>query len=130
MGDDGGIANGVLKMEVKALFTRFNEITGAPEGHDHVATFTVDCRYVENALAMAWRAFQNLDGSWSQGEMIFDDRGCGWDNPDYDERIEVIKPLAKDYRGQVYGHRSAMIGDIFEIDGEQHRVASFGFDRL
>jgi hypothetical protein len=52
------------------------------------------------------------------------------DNPDYNPNVEVVEPRFVDGTGKVWGHRSSMIGDDFEINGKVYRVATFGFDEV
>jgi len=91
----------------------------------HVANIKIDSQHETNiALEYAYRFTQNIEGSWSQGP-IFED---GTANTDYRDFIEVVAPLEA-HNGKIYGHRSSMSGDEFELDGDVYRVASFGFKK-
>jgi hypothetical protein len=95
----------------------------------HVEIADHDTDYVETehetACELAWRIVQNINGSWSRGPQ-FDD---GATNPDFNEHVEVVAPLPV-IDGKTHGLRSAMMGDVFEIDGERYRVAMVGFDKI
>jgi len=75
-------------------------------------------------LEVAWRRTNNVGGSWSRGEYF-----GGVKNPDYSPLVKVLEPLPV-YDGVTYGHRSAMVDDIFEKDGVRYRVAPFGFEEI
>ncbi len=91
----------------------------------HVANIKIDSQNeTDTALEYAYRFTQNIEGSWSKGP-IFED---GTANTDYREFIEVVSPLEA-HNGKIYGHRSSMSGDEFELDGDVYRVASFGFKK-
>lgn len=79
----------------------------------------------EVALNSAWRFTQNIEGSWSRGER-FDD---GTLNGDYCPRVRRLVPLPV-LDGTLYGLRSSMVGDVFEIEGRSFRVASIGFEPI
>jgi hypothetical protein len=85
----------------------------------------------EQQLSEAFRATQNIHGSWSMGENFSD----GLPNEDYNEHVIVCqKPKAN------VGHRSTMVGDRMILKffdgrtGLHHRksfkVADFGFDLI
>lgn len=76
------------------------------------------------ALEVAYRLTQNLEGSWSMGEYI-----DGKLNPDWHPAVEVLQPLEV-IKGQEWGHRSSMIGDVFLVDGREYQVDTFGFKRI
>ena len=63
--------------------------------------------------------------SWSMGQ-YYDD---GETNYDYDPDITVKKPLEM-YNGKFYGHRSSMVGDVFEIDGVRYECRRMGFKKI
>lgn len=75
-----------------------------------------------NPLEHAFRVTQNIGGSWSRGPSFVD----GTVNPDYSEDITVLAPNPV-LKGVEYGHRSSMVGDIFEMDGHRWEVVSVGF---
>lgn len=76
-------------------------------------------------LEHAFRATQNIAGSWSRGPFYED----GTVNPDYEEGIRVAAPLPV-HGGVVYGHRSSMVGDVFIMDGVTYEVGVVGFKEL
>ena len=77
------------------------------------------------ALEYAYRATQNIEGSWSKGPAIEWD-GEIHNNPDYNPNITVIQPL-HEKNGNTYGLRSTSMGDEMIMDGQVFRVASVGF---
>ena len=77
------------------------------------------------ALKYAYRATQNIEGSWSKGPAI-EWEGEIHNNPDYNPNIRVIQPL-HEKNGKTYGLRSTSVGDEMIMDGQVFRVASFGF---
>jgi hypothetical protein len=82
----------------------------------------------EDALEYAWRWTNNVAGSWSIKEKNFGGPG-GEKNGDYNENVQVAAPLPT-HLGRTYGHRSSMVGDVFELDGVPYKVASFGFEKV
>lgn len=108
-------------MNVKVI--HFNSTTKTFVTVANVATnFTNDlagCEY-------AFRHTQNIDGSWSQGELINYDHVHMIDNPDFNPDVEVIAPLPS-HLGRTYGHRSSMVGDLFVVNERIYVCASFGF---
>lgn len=99
-----------------------NSLTYKIEGFEHVANVDAPRANIEAALEYAYRYTNNLDGSWSMGEVIQIDR-CGVDNPDFNPNVTVVKPLEGNY-----GHRSTSVGDRMIVDGITYEVASFGFE--
>ena len=105
----------------------FSELSGKPIVEDGNQVF-VSVAEVEvadgiddiEALEFAWRWTNNIEGSWSGG-------GQMQSNPDYSSSVTVLEPL-RIIDGQAYGHRSSMMGDMFEIDGRQYKVAMMGFE--
>ena len=92
-----------------------NEITGAVEGYTPVAVVDAyQFNDVNEALEYAWRYTNNVMGSWSLkiGEDANDD-------------VEVLVK-----REDGLGLRSSMMGDRFEVDGVEYRVAAFGFKKV
>lgn len=82
------------------------------------------------ALEYAYFRSQNINGSWSKGPQVLE-IGPSFKrelvaNGDYSSDIEVVEPIEV-IGGMAYGHRSSMVGDIFEIEGQKFIVASFGF---
>jgi hypothetical protein len=105
-----------------------NSLTGQPEGFVHVANIGVsDGIPPSEALSYAWRWTNNLDGSWSMGEVIAIKTGQMFDNTDYNPNTEVLAELPV-HNGRTYGLRSSMVGDRFVIDGVRYLVARVGFE--
>ena len=102
-----------MKIIVKHM--EMNENTGAVEGFTPVAVVDAwQFNDVEEALEYAWRYTNNVMGSWSLkiGEDANDD-------------VEVLVK-----REDGYGLRSSMMGDRFEVDGVDYRVAMAGFKKV
>lgn len=102
-----------MKIIVKHM--EMNETTGAVEGYTPVAAVDAwQFNDVNEALEYAYRYTNNVDGSWSLkiGEDANDD-------------VEVLVK-----REDGYGLRSSMMGDRFEIDGVDYRVAMAGFKEV
>ena len=102
-----------MKIIVKHM--EMNEITGAVEGYTPVAVVDAyQFNDVNEALEYAWRYTNNVMGSWSLkiGEDANDD-------------VEVLVK-----REDGLGLRSSMMGDRFEVDGVEYRVAAFGFKKV
>lgn len=113
-------------MEVQVLFAERNTITGNVEWFDHVANVQVPEHYdAERSMEYAFRLLQNLDGSWSMGEIIE-----GFDNPDYDPNVTVLKPLHRDGSGHLWGHRSCSVYDRMIVDGKIYEVDCIGFKEV
>lgn len=74
----------------------------------------------------AYRMTQNIEGSWSQGEMLEN----GKINYDYDPNITRIVPL-HEVNGEKLGLRSTSVNDIIEFeDGTKFIVKYVGFKRI
>ena len=102
-----------MKIIVKHM--EMNEMTGAIEGYTPVAVVDAYAfNEVNEALEYAWRYTNNVMGSWSLkiGEDANDD-------------VEVLVR-----REDGMGLRSSMMGDRFEVDGVDYRVALAGFKRV
>lgn len=84
------------------------EITQAWRAGHYVLT----ARVTADDLEDAWRLTNNVDTSWSRAGIA---------------GVEVVAPLPTGRDGQTFGHRSAMVGDVFIIDGAPHYVAPVGF---
>jgi hypothetical protein len=97
---------------------------GSKPSYQHVANVRYEGeKGVEEALEYAWALCQNIDGSWSRGPELPN----GAKNPDWSPAVQVIAPLPK-HNGVYYGHRSSMVGDVMQIDGEgEWKVAGCGF---
>jgi hypothetical protein len=114
------------------VFHKSYNAFGQETGYEHVANVYPPMHNdINEALEYAYRYTQNLDGSWSMGEMINDYSNPMFmiDNPDYNPDIEVVKPIST-YNGRPCGHRSSSVGDIFIIAGVNYEVASFGFKEI
>lgn len=92
----------------------------------HMANVSVThTNSVNAALEYAYVSTQNIHGSWSRGEFYED----GVRNLDYCSDVEVLVDL-EEHNGELYGHRSSMMGDIFIInDQEVYEVDCVGFER-
>lgn len=113
-------------MNAVAFFQTFDELTGRRTGFDVVAKVSISEGASESeALEFVYRRLQNLDGSWSLGELI-DWEGTMVDNPDHHESVTVIKPL-ETINGEKWGHRSMMVGDVIALGEYFFKVDSFGF---
>ena len=102
-----------MKIVVKHI--KINEMTGTVEGYTPVAVVDAYAfNEVNEALEYAWRYTNNVMGSWSLkiGEDANDD-------------VEVLVK-----REDGMGLRSSMMGDRFEVDGVDYRVALAGFKRV
>lgn len=84
---------------------------------------------VEQALEYAYRATNNIDGSWSMGSTI-EWQGETHVNNDFDPNVEFIGeyPVGKD--GTVYGARSTSMMDMMVVDGDMYEVAGMGFKKV
>ena len=102
-----------MKIIVKHM--EMNSDTGAVEGYTPVAIVDAYAfNEVNEALEYAWRYTNNVMGSWSLkiGEDANDD-------------VEVLVK-----REDGMGLRSSMMGDRFEVDGVDYRVALAGFKKV
>ena len=102
-------------MKVTVLHLERNEITGDNEGFTPVAEVNfADGHNVTDVLEYAFRWTNNVMGSWSKkiGEDANDD-------------VTVLVE-----REDGMGLRSSMMGDRFEIDGVDYRVALAGFKEV
>ena len=88
-----------------------------------VAKIDVGTRTGMAALEYVYRVTQNINGSWSKGE-LFDD---GTPNPDYNQDIQLTTMLDTDEDGVTWGLRSTSMGDIVELQGKRYVVAAMGF---
>ncbi len=98
-----------------------------PVEFEHVANVNAPADTVENMLEYAYRWTNNIDGSWA----LKDEKYLRYDfgtleNTDLNDAVEVVTPLPV-RMGRVMGHRSAMKGDKFVVEGVPYYVASFGF---
>ena len=102
-----------MKIIVKHM--EMNRETGDVEGFTPVAAVDAwQFNDVNEALEYAWRYTNNVMGSWSLkiGEDANDD----------------VTVLVKREDGM--GLRSSMMGDRFEVDGVDYRVAMAGFKKV
>ena len=102
-----------MKIIVKHM--EMNRETGDVEGFTPVAAVNAwQFNDVNEALEYAWRYTNNVMGSWSLkiGEDANDD-------------VEVLVK-----REDGMGLRSSMMGDRFEVDGVDYRVAMAGFKKV
>ena len=93
----------------------------------HIANVNIaDDVPVMEALEVVFRKTNNIEGSWSKGP-TFEVKGETFDNSDYSENVEVVKPLlVKD--GVEWGHRSTSVGDYVIVDGTKYNCASVGWE--
>lgn len=113
-----------------SVFHKTRNAFGQETGYEHVANVYPPMQDdINEALEYAFRYTQNLDGSWSMGETVSFDSFNVFDNTDYNENVEVVKPLSI-YNGRECGHRSSSVGDIFIVAGVKYEVASFGFKEI
>ena len=78
---------------------------------------------VEEALEYAYRWTNNVMGSWSRKQEIFED---GSANGDLNANVVVKAPL---HEGGM-GLRSTSVGDMMHVDGRSFEVAGLGFTEL
>ena len=78
---------------------------------------------VEEALEYAYRWTNNVMGSWSRKEEVFDN---GHANGDLNDNVVVKAPL---HEGGM-GLRSTSVGDMMHVDGRSFEVARMGFQEL
>ena len=86
-------------------------------------TAPADAESVESALEYAYRWTNNVMGSWSRKEEVFED---GSANGDLNDNVVVKAPL---HEGGM-GLRSTSVGDMMHVDGRSFEVAGFGFTEL
>ena len=77
---------------------------------------------VEAGLEYAYRWTNNVMGSWSRKQEVFED---GSANGDLNDRVVVKAPL---HDGM--GLRSTSMGDMMHVDGRSFEVAMMGFQEL
>ena len=81
---------------------------------------------VMKALEECFRKTNNIEGSWSKGP-TFVHEGVTYDNKDYSENVEVVKPLKVDAKGVEWGHRSTSVGDYVVADGVKYKCDMVGW---
>jgi hypothetical protein len=87
-----------------------------------VATVKAPQSDIDAALEYAYRWTNNVMGSWSRDEQVFED---GSENGDFNPNVTRVAPL---HNGM--GLRSTSMGDRMIIDGVTYEVAMFGFEKL
>jgi len=117
-------------MEIKVL--HFDRDGLGNRWYEHVATVDVPTYLreanqseIEYALEYAYRYTQNIGGSWSMERML-DYKGQLYENPDFNPRVTVVKPLDGE-NGKKWGHRSSMVGDRMIGNNHMFEVDSIGF---
>ena len=99
--------------------------------HEGRGTFTREAiinagdRTGDEALEYAYFRTQNIQGSWSKGEIF----PSGERNMDYSPDINFVGQYPE-YRGEKMGARSSMVGDEMMMDGVTYAVAWAGFKRV
>lgn len=88
-----------------------------------VAKIDVGARTGSEALEYVYRVTQNIEGSWSRGELFED----GEPNPDYNPDIQLTTMLDTDEEGRTWGLRSTSMGDVIELQGKRWVVSAVGF---
>jgi len=107
-------------MQIIVKHMEMNRETGAVEGFTPVALVDAYAfNEVEEALEYAYRYTNNVDGSWSMKI-----------GADANDDVTVLAPLHVTKDGRTMGLRSSMMGDRFEVDGVDYRVAVFGFKKV
>ena len=106
-------------MKVTVVHTAFED---APTIVAEV-TAPADTTSVESALEYAYRWTNNVMGSWSRKQEIFED---GSANGDLNDAVVVKAPLHKDGMGL----RSTSVGDMMHVNGRSFEVAMMGFQEL
>ena len=92
----------------------------------HVANVNIaDDVPVMEALEVVFRKTNNIEGSWSKGP-TYEYEGVVYDNPDYSEEVEVVKPL-KVSNGVEWGHRSLSVGDYVIVNGKKYNCEMVGW---
>ena len=88
-----------------------------------VAEVEYDGDSVESGLEYAYRWTNNVMGSWSRKQEVFED---GSANGDLNDNVIVKAPLHKDGMGL----RSTSVGDMMHVNGRSFEVAMMGFQEL
>ena len=82
-----------------------------------------------DALDYAYRWTNNVEGSWSRKEKMFENGLLGVTNGDYNDAVTVMVPLeARD--GMVVGLRSTSMGDQMLLGTTKYTVSAMGFEPL
>ena len=104
-------------MKVTVVHTAFED---APQ---IVAEVNSPHAKVEEALEYAYRWTNNVMGSWSRKQEMFED---GSANGDLNDNVVVKAPL---HEGGM-GLRSTSVGDMMHVDGRSFEVSRLGFQEL
>ena len=104
-------------MKVTVVHTAFED---APQ---IVAEVNSPHAKVEEALEYAYRWTNNVMGSWSRKQEMFED---GTANGDLNDNVVVKAPL---HEGGM-GLRSTSVGDMMHVDGRSFEVPRLGFQEL
>lgn len=105
-------------MKVAVIHTAFEDTPNTvafvevPDGTDH-----------EDAMSYAYRWTNNVMGSWSIKEEVFDN---GEPNGDYNPNVTVMAPL---HEGGM-GLRSTSMGDHMLVGNKKYKVAMVGFEEI
>ena len=96
----------------------------------HVANVNLaDDMPVKQALEVVFRKTNNVEGSWSKGPTFTHD-GVEYENMDYSEEVELVKPLMVDKQGKEWGHRSTSCGDYVIVNGDKYLCAMVGWEKM
>ena len=104
-------------MKVTVVHTAFED---APQ---IVAEVNSPHAKVEEALEYAYRWTNNVMGSWSRKQEMFED---GTANGDLNDNVVVKAPL---HEGGM-GLRSTSVGDMMYVDGRSFEVARLGIQEI
>ena len=112
-------------MKITVNHADFDRQTGEVLGYTPVAEVNVPEEIAafgttNDCLEYAWRYTNNVDGSWSMKI-----------GSDANDNVTVLADLPVSKRtGNPMGLRSSMMGDRFEIDGVEYKVAMSGFKQV
>ena len=112
-------------MKVLVQHAKFDNQTGEVLGYTDVALVNVPEEIsafgtTNDCLEYAWRYTNNVDGSWSMKI-----------GSDANDNVTVLADLPVSKRtGNPMGLRSSMMGDRFEVDGVEYKVAMSGFKEV
>lgn len=84
---------------------------------------------IDTALESAFKATNNIGGSWSMNPQEWESVAGKIPNPDYDPKITRVANLPNT-PGGLRGLRSSSVGDLFEINGVDYVVMGMGFKPL
>ena len=112
-------------MKIIVKHAQFEPQSGKVLGYTPVAEVNVPVEIsssspIDDCLEYAWRYTNNVDGSWSL--KIGDDAN---------DNVTVLEDLSISKRtGKPMGVRSSMTGDRLDVDGDEYKVAMFGFKKV